>query len=97
MQTDNFDFTEEFLATFRRSPDDYDADTRMAAAAKLFELGKISSGKGGELAGIPRLVFLHRLAEFNVSVIDLTPEELEQDVRNAISFAREQKRRILKA
>jgi hypothetical protein len=38
----------------------------MAAAVKLFELGQLSSGAAAGLAGIPRVVFLSRLADYGV-------------------------------
>jgi predicted HTH domain antitoxin len=37
---------------------------RMAAAVKLFELGLLSSGAAARLAGVPRVVFLSRLADY---------------------------------
>lgn len=75
---------DELLNLLKGSPELFTSEERIAMAAKLFGLGRISSGKGGELVGIPRIVFLHRLADFGVPVIDLTAEELEQDVRNAM-------------
>jgi predicted HTH domain antitoxin len=55
----------------------------MAAAAKLYELGKLSSGRAAELAGVSRVSFLKALSRYGVSIFDLTEEELEEDLRNA--------------
>jgi len=56
---------------------------RMAAAAKLFEMGRISSGAAAQLAGVPRTVFLSRLADYGVNVFDLTEQELQRETRFA--------------
>ena len=56
---------------------------RMAAAMKLFELGKLSSGAAAQVAGVPRVVFLSRLAEYEVDTFRLTEEQLAQETRLA--------------
>jgi predicted HTH domain antitoxin len=40
------------------------------AALKLFELGKISSGKAAELAGMSRVEFLEVCGRYRVSVFN---------------------------
>ena len=55
----------------------------MAAAVKLYELGKLSAGAAAELAGIPKPLFLSRLADYGVPNFDLTEEELREDLKNA--------------
>jgi predicted HTH domain antitoxin len=52
---------------------------RIAAAVKLFELGRLSSGAAARLAGIPRVVFLSRLADYGVDTFCLTADELERE------------------
>ena len=51
----------------------------MAAAVKLYELGQFSSGAAARLAGIPRVVFLTRLAEYGVDSFRLTEDELRAE------------------
>ena len=55
----------------------------MAAAAKLYELGKLSSGRAAELAGVSRVSFLQALGNYGVSLFDESEEELRQDLRHA--------------
>lgn len=55
----------------------------MAAAAKLYEMGKLSSGRAAELAGVSRVSFLQVLEKYKVPIFNLTMEELKQDLRNA--------------
>ena len=52
---------------------------RLAAAVKLYELGRLSSGAAAQLAGIPRPVFLMRLSDYGVDTSCLTKEELQQE------------------
>jgi predicted HTH domain antitoxin len=69
---------EAFLA-LNVSPETMGETLRVAAAMKLFELGKISSGAAAALAGIPRVVFLSKLADFGVDSFRLTEEELQRE------------------
>lgn len=54
---------------------------RLMAAVKLFELGQLSSGAAAQLAGIPRVAFLARLADYGVDTFDLTETQLLQETR----------------
>jgi len=51
----------------------------LAAAVKLFELGKLSSGAAARLAGMPRTLFLASLANYGVDSFRLTEEELKAE------------------
>jgi predicted HTH domain antitoxin len=56
---------------------------RMAAAVKLYEMGQLSSGAAARLAGVPRTVFLSRLADYGVDAFRLSEEELLRETRLA--------------
>ncbi|MBT9586327.1 UPF0175 family protein [bacterium] len=58
-------------------------ELRLAFAAKLFGLRKVSSSKAARIAGVSRLAFLQNVGRFGVPVFDMTNEELEQEIRNA--------------
>lgn len=53
----------------------------MAAAVKLFELGRMSSGAAAKLAGMPRTVFLSKLADYGVDTFRLTEDDLRAEAR----------------
>jgi len=57
------------------SPDELRKEQRKAAAAKLFEMGKLSSGAAARLAGVPRTVFLAGLANSAMDTFRLTEVE----------------------
>ena len=46
---------------------------------KLYELGRLSSGAAAELAGIPRCVFLTKLADYGIDTFRLTEEDLRSE------------------
>lgn len=58
-------------------------EVRLLAAVKYFELGKLSTGAAANLAGIPVVAFLHKLADLGVSPFNITAEEVSEDVMRA--------------
>ena len=51
-----------------------------AAAVKLYEIGKLSSGAAAELAGLPKPLFLARLADYGACAFDLTKADLLREL-----------------
>ncbi len=74
---------DEVILSLHLSPEDIEAEVRLAAAIKFYELGKLSSGAAAALAGIPRIVFLNKLADYNVPTFRLTEKDLQEDLSRA--------------
>ena len=64
----------------KTTPEELGAQIRLMAALKMFELGKLSSGKAAELAGMSRVEFFEMCGRYRVSVFNYTPEELEAEL-----------------
>jgi len=54
---------------------------RGVIALQLFREGRISSGKGAELLGLPKLAFIQLLARHGLSYFTEPPEELAAEVK----------------
>ncbi len=77
------DVSEESLLALRIPPEAVGAELRLAAAMKFYEMGRLSSGAAAELAGVPQVVFLSKLADYGIDTFRLTEEELSKETRLA--------------
>ncbi|MDQ3814164.1 MAG: UPF0175 family protein [Armatimonadota bacterium] len=64
------------------------SEIRLMAALKMFELGRLSSGKAAELAGLSRVEFLEACGRYRVPVVNYPPHELEAELRSDLEAAR---------
>ena len=60
----------------------------MVFASKLYEMGKLSLGQAAELAGYSKRTFMELLSNYGVSIINYSPDELDQDLKNAQRHSR---------
>jgi predicted HTH domain antitoxin len=70
------DVPDDSLLSLKLSNEAAAAEICLAASVKLYELGRLSSGAAARLAGIPRTLFLSKLAEYGVDTFRLTEDEL---------------------
>ena len=54
-------------------------EARFLRALKLFEQGRISSGKAGRLCGLGRVEFLLAASRAGITVVDLTDDDLAEE------------------
>ena len=69
--------------SLQQTPEAFAREAKLAMAAKLYEMGRLSSGTAAALVGLGRVEFLHELHYYNVPMIDLNADELQQDIANA--------------
>ncbi len=68
MATLTIEYPDEILVSLQETKDDFSRELKKAAAVKLYELGKLSSGKAARLAGMDRICFLKTLSKYQVSI-----------------------------
>lgn len=64
------------------------AELLFLAAAKLYELGRLTAGQAAELAKLSRLDFLERLDSVGVAAINLGGDEANAEVTAARDLAK---------
>ncbi|MCB0195453.1 MAG: UPF0175 family protein [Anaerolineae bacterium] len=67
--------------SLKMSDGEFTNELLFMAAAKLFELGRLSAGRAARLAGMTRLDFIQRLGQIGVPAINLRDEEIEAEVQ----------------
>lgn len=70
------------------TPEEVGAQVRLMAALKMFELGKLSSGKAAELAGLSRAEFFEMCGRYRVSIFNYPPEEWEAELQADLEATR---------
>jgi predicted HTH domain antitoxin len=75
-------FPDDLGQAIQLTPEETAAQIRLMAALKMFELGKLSSGKAAELAGLSRVEFLEACGRYRVSPFNYPAEELEGELRS---------------
>jgi predicted HTH domain antitoxin len=78
------------VATHLRD-EDLAAKAKEAFTMELLREHEISQGKAAELLGIDRHTLLDLMAKYQVPVVDMTPEELEQEFQRADALFREKR------
>jgi len=80
------DYGDDVLLSTGLSPSEFSREAKLLLAAKLYELGRLSSGKAAKLCGRERVDFLFALRSIGAAVSNLVEDDLVHD----IGFARGQ-------
>lgn len=81
-------YPQGFPQMLKMSEGEFVEELRFLAAAKMFELGRLTAGKAAQLAEMKRLDFLYRLGTIGVPAINLRDEEVDAEIQAAQDLAR---------
>ena len=74
------EYGDDVLLSAGLSRDDFNEEARFLLAAKLYELGRLSSGQAAVMCGKKRVEFLLSLRRVGVSMSNLRPEDAEAEI-----------------
>ena len=70
---------ENVLLATGQSREEFIREAKTLLAAKLFELGRLSSGKAAQLCGVGRVDFLLMVSRMGIPVTDLDEGEMQRE------------------
>ena len=76
-------YPDKIADALQLSSKEFEKEAKIAMAVKLFEMKKISSGIGAQIAEMDRVHFLLILSQYGVNMIDYDADELDTDLSNA--------------
>jgi len=74
------EFGDDILFSLGMSVEQFSDEARFLLAAKLYELGRLSSGQAAKLCGKGRVEFLLSLPRIGVPVSNLRPEDAATEI-----------------
>jgi predicted HTH domain antitoxin len=77
------EYPDNLLDLLAETRQEFEFEAKLAMAAKLFEMKRLSSGQAAQMLDMDRVEFLLALHRVGTPVINLTEEELLLDIRNA--------------
>lgn len=89
MNSLTLNYPDNFESAVQTTPEELEAQIRLMAALKMFELGKLSSGKAAELAGMSRAEFFEMCGRYKVSIFNYSSDEVEAELEADLKAARQ--------
>lgn len=79
------EYSDDLLRRVGIASDKFPEQARFLLAAKLYELGHLSSGEAASMAAVSRVDFLLRLHQIGVPMSNLRTEDLQSDIDFALN------------
>ena len=77
------DYGDDVLLALGLTPEQFREEAKLLIAVKLYEMNRLSTGAAAALAGVPKPLFLTKLADYGVNTFELSDKELQRDLANA--------------
>lgn len=81
MKAFGIEYPEAWTAVSGLSDEAFARDARMAAAVKLFEIGRLTSGQAAQLAGLSRVAFLLACPQWGVPAVAWDADEVAAEFK----------------
>ncbi len=79
------EYSDDILFTLGLNEQEFSDEAKTLLAAKLYELGKLSSGQAAHLAGKERVDFLLSLSRFKIPLSNLREDNLKDELAFALN------------
>ncbi|MGI8670376.1 MAG: UPF0175 family protein [Aridibacter sp.] len=79
------EYTDDVLFSMGLTNKEFSKEAKFLLAAKLYELGRLSSGKAAKLADMERVEFLFSLSKLGVSLSNLRLADLADELKFALN------------
>lgn len=79
------EYADDLLFTLGVSDKEFSEEAKFLLAAKLYELGRISSGQAARLSGKSRVEFLYSLSRVGVPMSNLREDDLKDELEFALN------------
>lgn len=79
------EYDDALLFSLGVAPEEFSNEAKFLLAAKLYELGRLSSGQAAKLAGKSRVDFLFSLSQIGIPTSNLRPEDAATEIEFALN------------
>jgi len=64
-----------------------DREAKLLLASRLFEKGRLTLGQAAEMVGLSKRTFMELLSDYDVSIINHSVSDLDNDIENAKNYS----------
>lgn len=79
------EYSDDLLRRTGISREDFPGEARFLLAAKLYEIGRLSSGEAASMLGMGRVDFLLTLGKYGIPMSNLRESDIDDDMNFALN------------